>query len=82
MSHLSRTSNMTTRAINQFPAAGLAPAGHAALRAASRGRREEKTTHLTASSEFNIQRNLILISPLRPLRLKVATATGRCIYSY
>ncbi len=34
MSHLIRTSNMTTRANRQFPAAGLAPAGFAALQAA------------------------------------------------
>jgi len=39
MSHLTGTSNITTRASNQLPAAGLPRAGHAALRAASRGRR-------------------------------------------
>src|SRR5208337_5401314 len=40
MSHLSGTSSITTRAINQFPAAGLSPAGHAALRAANRDHRD------------------------------------------
>src|SRR3982750_2738119 len=34
MSRLSGTSNMTTRANRQFPAAGLTPAGSAALQAA------------------------------------------------
>ena len=34
MSHLIRTSNITTRANRQFPAAGLTPAGFAALQAA------------------------------------------------
>ena len=34
MSHLAGTSNMTTRANRQFPAAGLTPAGFAALQAA------------------------------------------------
>jgi len=34
MSHLIRTSNITTRANRQFPAAGLSPAGFAALQAA------------------------------------------------
>src|SRR5208337_4798819 len=51
MSHLSGTSSITTRAINQFPAAGLSPAGHAALRAANRARGErgesiERTTYI------------------------------------
>src|SRR5208337_1292690 len=41
MSHLTGTSSITTRAINQFPAAGLSPAGHAALRAANREHRDK-----------------------------------------